>query len=313
MLKADINTLYDISSLTKTLVTVTMISKMVDEGKISLNDKVSKYLKLFKYDDICIYHLLTHTSGLPADLNSKGIVPKDEIIQNIFSLKKEYITGEKVLYSDIGFILLGLVIEKIYNKSLDIVAKEEIFIPLDMTYTTYNPSVQSDCASTEITSKRGVVKGIVHDEKACSLNGVAGHAGVFTCVSDLNNFVKMVLNDGLYNGRQFLSKEMIDLWFEDLVFEKQFNRKRSLCWITGDNNLVIVGHENTISFHGFTGPSISIDRTNKVGIILLTNRVHPSHENKKISTERAVITNEIYRLLKKTNDYSEESKYSPKI
>ncbi len=307
--KVDVNTLYDIATLTKTVVTVTMISKMVDESKISLNDKVNKYLKSFKYDDICIYHLLTHTSGLPADTDSKDIVRRENILQQVFSMDKVYPTGEQVLYSDIGFILLGLIIEKVYNKSLDVIAKEEIFIPLEMTSTTYNPSFTSACASTEITEKRGIVKGIVHDEKACSLGGVAGHAGVFTCVSDLNNFVKMVLNDGIYNGKQFLSKEIIDLWFQDLVYEPQFARKRSLCWITGDNDLVISGQKNTISFSGFTGPSVSIDRDNKVGIVLLTNRVHPSRENKKLSSERTVISNEIYNLLKKTNVYNIESKY----
>lgn len=294
-----INTLYDIASLTKVVVTVPLICKLIDEKKLAFIDKVKNYLNDFKYDDITIYHLLTHTSGLPADLNSKEIISKKELLDKTYAVEKIYETGKEVIYSDLGYILLGKIIEKIYNKPLDVVAKEEIFIPLEMHSTTYNPTNKEKCAPTEFTQERGLIQGIVHDEKAYSLEGVAGHAGVFSTAKDLMSFVKMILNDGVYNDKQILSKDMIDLWFKDIVYEEKNERTRSLCWITGVNDLVINEGLNIISFNGFTGPSISIDRDKKIGIVLMTNRVHPSRDNKKISIERPLITNCIYNNLAK--------------
>lgn len=293
------NYLYDIASLSKVIVTVTIICRLKEKNIISFNDPVKKYLLDFKYDDITIYNLLVHNSGLPADLKSKEIISKDEIIKKIYSQNKEYETGSKVLYSDLGYMLLGLVIEKIYNKSLDEVAKEEVFIPLDMCNSTYNPTNKDICVPTEFDINRGLVKGIVHDEKACSMNGIAGHAGVFTTVNDLTNYVTMILNEGIYNNKKYLSKETIDLLFNDLVYEKNANRTRSLCWITNNNNLVVKDRTNIISFSGFTGPSISIDRENKLGIILLTNRIHPTRENKNMAIQRPIIYDKIYDVLYK--------------
>ncbi len=297
-----IDTLYDIASLTKVVVTVPLICKLIDEKKLSFMDNVKTYLNNFKYDDVTIYHLLTHTSGLPADLNSKEIISKKELLDKTYGMEKIYETGKEVIYSDLGYILLGEIIEKIYNKSLDVVAKEELFIPLEMHSTTYNPTNKEKCAPTEFTQERGLIQGIVHDEKACSLGGVAGHAGVFSTVKDLMNFVKMILNDGVYNNKQILSKNMIDLWFKDIVFEIINERTRSLCWITGVNDLVINEGLNIISFNGFTGPSISIDRDKKLGIVLMTNRIHPTRDNRKIPTERPLITNCIYNCLAKNKE-----------
>ena len=294
-----IDTIYDIASLSKVVVTVTIISKLIDKASISINDNVSKYLPRFKYDDITIFDLLTHTSGLPADYNSKEIISKALALDKVYSCDKEYETGSKVLYSDIGFILLGELIEKVYNKSLDVVAMEEVFIPLEMNNTCYNPFKKDKCAPTEITIDRGMVKGIVHDEKACSLGGVAGHAGVFTDIVDLSHFVSMIMNNGVYNNKKFLSKDIIDLWFKPLVYDKSADRYRSLCWIVGLNNVVINKNGNIISFSGFTGPSISIDRDNNISIILLTNRIHPSRNNKKYVPIRLSISDDIYNELVK--------------
>ena len=286
----DIETKYDIASLTKVVVTLTLVSKLFDNKLIDFNDKLKKYLPKFKYDDITIFQLLTHTSGLPADLNDKKIRSKKEIIDKIYNLNKEYETGSKIVYSDVGYILLGMMIEEIYNNKLDLIAKKEIFEPLEMYNTCYNPKDIDSCAATEITDNRGIVKGFVHDEKAYSLGGVAGHAGVFSTANDLSNFVFMILNDGIYKDKKFLSKEIIDMWFKPIIYDEKNECYRSFSFIVGNN---------IISFNGFTGPSISIDRDNNLGIVLMTNRIHPSRDNKLISEERPKISNEIYKQLLK--------------
>ena len=291
------DTLYDLASLTKVLVTVTLVSKLYAQGRIGLGDKLSKYLDRFKYDDITIFDLLTHTSGLPADLPVLSITTRDDILNQVYATDKGYVTGKKVVYSDLGYILLGEMISKIYGKPLEEVAKEEIFDPLEMTSTCFNPIDKESCAPTEVTEGRGVIKGVVHDEKAFSLGGAAGNAGVFSNAKDLSNFLRMVLNDGVYNGKEFLPKEIIDLWFLPVVYENDASRMRSLCWIVGNNDLVVKGQQNVISFNGFTGPSLMIDRENKLGIALLTNRVHPTRDNRQISRERPIITDEVYMEL----------------
>lgn len=294
------DTIYDIASLTKVVVTVPLICKLVDTGKIKFDDKLKTYLPDFKFDDVTIYHLLTHTSGLPADLGSREIVSKEKIINEIYSKDKEYETGTKVVYSDLGYILLGELIESIYKKPLDVVAKEELFEPIEMYNTSYNSINKERCAPTELTEDRGIVKGFVHDEKAYSMNGVAGHAGVFSTAKDLSNYLSMILNDGIYNNKRILSKEIIDIWFKTLVYDERCEWHRSFSFIVGNNDIVIEQGDNVISFNGFTGPSISIDRNNNLGIVLMTNRVHPTRDNKLISKERPKISDEIYKNLVKT-------------
>lgn len=171
-----------------------------------------------------------------------------------------------------------------------------------MNDTSYKPLDKERCASTEVTKDRGVIQGIVHDEKACSMNGIAGNAGVFSTAHDLANFVSMILNNGMYKDKRILSEEIINLYFQPLIYEQERNRYRSLCFIVGNNDLVIEeGNNDIISFNGFTGPSISIDRNNKLGIVLMTNRVHPTRDNRKISVERPKIANLIYENLVYSN------------
>lgn len=293
-----IDTLYDISSLTKVLVTLPLICKLIDSNKLSFDSKVKNYINDFRYDDVTIYDLLTHSSGLPPSLERIQGETRKEFLDRLHKLRKIYHTSTGVIYSDVGYILLGQIAERVYGKPLDELAKSEVFIPLEMFNTTYNPTDKEICAPTEITN-RGLIMGEVHDEKAYLLGGVAGHAGVFTNTNDLTNFVKMILNNGKYEGKKFLSKDMIDILFENLVNERQSNRTRSLCWITGNNSIVIKRGKNIISFNGFTGPSISIDRNNNFGIVLLTNRVHPTRVNIRLNNERANIADDIYRIVLK--------------
>ena len=301
-------TLYDIASLSKVVVTVTLVSKLLDKGIIKLSDPVQKYLPRFRFTDVSVGQLLTHTSGLPADFTGKEILPRKVVLEKLYNANKEYETGTRVVYSDLGYMFLGEIMETIYNKSLDEVARKEIFEPLNMTSTCYCPSDKDICVPTEVTEARGFIQGVVHDEKACSLGGVAGHAGVFTNAKDLSNFVSMILNDGMFNGKRFLSKAIIDVWFTPIIHEKRekVDRWRSWCWITGKNNLVSEKDlKNTISFNGFTGPSIFIDREKAIGIVLLDSRIHPTRDNAKFYPFRRKINDELYDELNRNILYED--------
>ena len=292
-------TLYDIASLTKVVTTLPIICRLIDNKEINFNTKINYILNNFKYDDVTIYDLLVHQSGLPSTINMNNKEQsKESLINEIYKLDKSYKTGTNIVYSDIGYILLGLIIEKLYNNSFDKVANKEVFITLNMNNTLFNPTNKDICAPTEYkdSTHKDVYQGIVHDWKCRMMEGISGHAGVFTTANDIGNYMKMVLNNGYYNNKQYISEELINIWYKTLVYEKDSNRYRSLCWIKGTNKVVIKEkNDNTISFHGYTGTSISLDRENNIGICLLSNSVHPLRNNReKLKKLRPTITDKIY-------------------
>lgn len=293
--KNDINTLYDIASLTKVLVTNVLITKLLEENKIKLDDKVNKYLPKFKYDNITIFHLLTHSSGLIADVNWKEVNNKEELIEFFYNKKLYYETGTDVVYSDLNFMFLGFIVEKLYDKPLDVLAYEKIFKPLHMNNTYFNPTNKELCAPTEVTDKRGVVRGIVHDEKAYMMGGVSGNAGLFSNVFDLIKFSKMILNDGIVDNKHYIDKKYIDLWFKPFVKGKEKN-VRSIGWGIGKSKITgSFCSNNTIYHTGFTGNTLIIDRSNKIAIIILSNRIHPNRDNNLLANKRKYIANFIFK------------------
>lgn len=295
------NTIYDLASLSKVVSTTTSILILLERGKLRLVDPVSKYLKEFTHDKIRIHHLLTHTSGLPADIiRAATLKNRDEVIEKVFNQELINPIGEKIVYSDIGYILLGLIIEKISGVSLADFARENIFERLDMIDTSYNPQDIDRCAPTELRQDKvydGYLKGKVHDEKAFALGGVAGHAGVFSTTKDLANFIKMILNDGYYNNQQILSKVTIDKLYKPYVIQEKsmFNYpyKRSLGWELSSfgfscGDLV---SDETILHTGFTGTNLFIDRKNKIGMAFLTNHVHPKRGKSALFSARPRFSN----------------------
>lgn len=292
-----LNNIYDMASITKLLVTNTLLSFLIRDKKIKLEDSVKMYLPEFPYEDIQVLHLLTHSSGLKPTFDKFHLHSKKEFLLKV---EREFLPGSNVCYVDVNFILLGFIIEKIYQEKLDIIAHKFIFEPLEMKDTMYNPTDISKCVPMEYTVGRGLVCGTVHDEKASFLNGIAGHAGVFSTVEDISHFIDMVLNDGYYHGKEFLEKKYIDTWFTPL-FIGEDNVRRTLGWIYGKSSRLCSAccGEDCVVHTGFPGHHILIDRTNDVGIIFLSNAIHPSRENKKIKDERQHINCKIYELLKK--------------
>lgn len=296
--KTNNNTLYDLASLTK-IFTVTIISILQEQNKLNYNDYVHNYIKEFKHKNITIYNLLTHSSGIINKIDNK--LNKEQYLNELYNVDLSYETGKKAYYSDLNYILLGLIIEKITNNTLDIVMNELIFKPLEMTDTRFNPE-STNVAATEFTSDRGLVKGFVHDEKAYLLGGVAGHAGVFSNTKDLCKFATMIFNDGIYNNKKILSKKSIDLWFKEMFFDDVTLQKRSFSWIVGNNYMTKKCSKNTISHTGFTGTSILIDKDNDFSIIILSNRIHPSRSNRRYNIYRKLIIDLIYeKIFKNTN------------
>ncbi len=290
------NEIYDCASLTKVVSTTTMIMKLIDMGKLTLDTKISSILPMFRYQEITIKHCLTHTSGLPADIpKANTLQTKEDVLNKVYSFDLINPVGEKIVYSDIGFILLGQVIETITKKPLSTFAKEVIFQPLKMNDTSYHPD-PSRCAPTEYRDDnvyQGLLKGRVHDEKSFALHHESGHAGMFSTVYDLSKFIQMILrNDGAILKQETIN-QLFPLQRED-ISPKGNRLVRSLGWdkptpggTAGDN----VSFEDTIVHTGFTGCNLWIDRSKNLGFVMLSNAVHPKRERNNILRYRNKIGN----------------------
>ncbi|MBF4694370.1 serine hydrolase domain-containing protein [Fusibacter ferrireducens] len=270
-----LDTVYDIASLTKVVGTTTAILKLVEEGQLKLEDKVSQYLPFIDNDIVTIRHLMTHSSGYPAlTPGTEEMTSVEPLLNDLRACTLEYEPDSKVVYSDVGFMYLGFIIEKITG-SLPRYLKEHFFKPLNMQDTCFNHKDLVRIAPTEIFGFRGLIRGSVHDEKGFLLDGVAGHAGIYSTVKDLGIFAKMILNQGEFNGRRYLSEASIECIQKKMIpIDGDF---RSIGWIVRN-----VSDHEVIYHTGYTGTSLLIDFEKKLAFILLSNRVHPTRTNIQI-------------------------------
>ena len=287
-----IDTIYDLASLTKLIVTNVLIEKMLNEHLLSVYDYVQMYLKEFPFNNVKIIHLLTHTSGLNALYDKNNLHSKEELITN---LKLDSMPGYDINYRDTNYILLGFIIENIYHDTLDNLSRKYIFRPLKMTNTSYLPTFKSLIAPTE-----GCLRGIVHDEKARFLNGVAGHAGLFGTIDDLTNFTTCILNNGKVNGKQVIETSIINNWFIPRVMGFNQN-KRSFGWLIGSSvsDTKDIASNQSIYHTGFTGNIMFIDRKQKYAMLLLSNRIHPNRQNDLLVKRRKDIIKTCYNIIKR--------------
>lgn len=298
--KMTIDKVFDLASLTKVVCTTSMVMKAVEDGLIRLDDPISYFIPTFsgeKKDKVTIWHLLTHTSGLPPHVPLYSVLSsKEDVIDYISKLKLEYTPGTKVVYSDLGFILLGTIIEKTFDTTLDVISQEKIFIPLGMNDTMFNPKgkLKERAVTTEYCKlRKRFLKGEVHDENSWFMGGVAGHAGLFSTAFDLSIFAQMLLNGGVYDNKRIFSKTTIEEFTR--IQTGHLNKNRALGWTIKGRQCSCGDLMSSKAFGhtGFTGTSIWIDPTYNMFIILLTNRVHPTRENECILRARPLIHNYI--------------------
>ncbi|MFL5605764.1 MAG: serine hydrolase domain-containing protein [Gemmatimonadaceae bacterium] len=270
-------TIYDLASLTKVVGTTTAVMILFDEGKIHLDDLVSKFIPEFTgggKERVTLRLLLEHRSGLPAgrDLWRLAHTP-DEARAAVIASPLIAQPGEYYEYSDLGADVLGFVVEAVSGQRLDQFLDARVFAPLKMTDTHFrpDPSLRGRIAPTELTPPRGYpLRGEVHDENAYALGGVAGHAGIFSTASDLAIFAQMLLNGGTFNGTRIVADSTVAL------FTKRAAGTRALGWDTcaGEYGCGKYMSKNAYGHTGFTGTSLWIDPDRDMFVVLLTNRVH---------------------------------------
>ncbi len=280
-----IDTIFDLASLTKPIATATSILQLAECGRVLLRDPVGKYLPLFAGNekrDVTVHHLLTHSGGLKPyeDYPGQGL-DAAEIVPAICRAKLEAVPGDRGIYSCLGYILLGEIVRTASGQPLDVYCRREVFEPLGMTATMFSlpDELRPRCAATE-HSPEGVLCGRVHDDNARALGGVAGNAGLFSTARDLSRFCQMMLNLGELDGARVLSAAMV----RRATSPQSTHRgdPRGMGWaIDGLDVRVLRGDVFPIGGYGhggFTGTSLWIDPASATFVIVLTNRCHPTRD-----------------------------------
>ena len=292
-------TIYDLASLTKIIVTTPLAMIFYERGLLDLEAPVNRYIPEFsgnKKNDVLVIDLLAHCSGLLwwTDLYKLAIdksvtITKQRYIDQICELPLDYLPRSKSIYSDLGFLLLGEILERITQSSLDQLFYDEIFNPLGMSDMQYRPS--EDChmriAPTEEDAWRNcLLQGLVHDENAFGLGGVAAHAGLFSTARAIAPLAQLFLRDGTLNGKRLFSPET------SCLFTMQSNivpdSSRALGWDTPSLGSSCGQFFSSKSYGhtGFTGTSLWLDKEKDFFVILLTNRVHPTRDNARLASMR---------------------------
>jgi CubicO group peptidase (beta-lactamase class C family) len=262
-----LETLFDLASLTKVVATLPAILLLVEEGAVRLDDPVSFYLPSFSSADVRIRHLLAHTSGLPA---SAPVSAFEEAV----AIAPQHPPGSLVLYSDLGFILLGMVVEAVTGDGLHRFFQRRVAGPCGMTDSVFLPLPEEaeQAAATEYRERLGRHQcGEVHDENASRLGGVAGHAGLFGTAADLWRYAQA----WLYGRPHLLSQASVAA--ATRCHTEGLGDRRGLGWLLGGQEGLSCGDlfaAGAYGHTGFTGTSLWIDPEQDLTVILLTNRVY---------------------------------------
>lgn len=290
------DTIYDLASLTKPLVTGLLCARQVEAGNLTLDSSIARYLPEFDRTDkqpITLRHLLTHTSGLPAwrPLYILTGGDRERTISQIAGLELEYQPGTRVVYSDLGFITLGRLLEQLTGKALVEQAQMEIFRPLGLKHTFFNPeiamqtgiaacesgnlyereTVRTTCGGDYPSWRKELIWGAVHDGNAHFLGGAAGHAGLFSTATE----TLALANQFIAAQTSLLKSATCELFRENLTVG--LNEARSFGWQLAETKDSAAGPDlprNSFGHSGFTGTSCWIDSHHERVFILLTNRTH---------------------------------------
>jgi len=309
--QVNVRTMYDVASLTKVIITTTLVEKLVEgdfKSPLLLDVPIERYLPEWASGPqpewrhrVTVRHLMTHTSGLPPFKEywrtSKG---KADTLRMIFAEPLESEPGTKMVYSDLGIILMAEIISRLTGRTLDDLAKEYIFTPLAMNDSMYKPpkKLWPQIAPTEFDAifRHRLIQGEVHDENAFAIGGVSGHAGLFSTAPDLAAFCQMLLDGGVYAHQRILKRATIAQF---TVPQQLSGGTRTLGWVvpTEGSSSGLYFSPHSFGHTGFTGTSIWIDPDRQLFVVLLTNRVNPTRENHKIAEMRPALHDAVMQAL----------------
>ena len=276
-------TIFDAASLTKVIATTSAVMKLVEQGKLRLNDPVTRYLPEFQggKSDITVRHLLIHYSGLRPDVDIEPPWSGYETGIRLALIDKPAAEpGQKFVYSDINFVLLGEMVRVLSGKTLPDFVRDEVFAPLGMKDTAFQPPAAWRAGIAPTEQYKGMsepLRGVVHDPTARYMGGIAGHAGLFTTAADLQRFARMMLGEGALDGVRIFSPLTVKR-FTSPATPGNMTAVRGLGW---DIDSPFAGQRGDVypvggfGHTGFTGTSIWMDPATQSYVILMANAVHP--------------------------------------
>lgn len=280
-----VDTVFDMASLTKPTATATSIMLLIQRHKLKINNRVGDFLPYFAQNGkgkITVEQLLLHRGGLTPDNSLDDYVgTRKDMIDRINALPTRYEVGKTYKYTDVGFIVLGELVQAVDGRTVDVFAKQEIFEPLGMHDTTFKPTgeLAARCAPTEFIDGEWRLAE-VHDPRAYRLGGVAGHAGLFSTADDLARYCRMLLNKGELDGVRVLSEETIREMTKPRPLDGDDDGWRTYGFSTHTSERSTRGkyfdYDTSFGHTGWTGTAYWIDPTNNLFYVLLTSRCHPN-------------------------------------
>ncbi|MBQ8618800.1 MAG: beta-lactamase family protein [Clostridia bacterium] len=304
----DVNeaTRYDMASLSKIIGPTMLALRAIEDGNLTLWDRLERFFPDCPQEKkgITIRHLMTHTAGFaPAFWLSEEAASPEDALRVLLEHPLETPVGAEVHYSCMGYITLGKILESIYGKPLDVLARERVFEPLGMKNTCYCPENRENIAATEVDKETGIAwQGIVHDENARFLGGVSANAGVFSDIGDMIKLAQMLAR----GGDGYLSCAMLKK--ARTCQAASADARRGLGFHlagTPENFMGDLLPEDSFGHTGFTGTSLAIDPNTGFFVILLSNRVHPTRESFSLFRFRRRMHNMLYAAYTK-NGYFEK-------
>lgn len=288
-----VGTIFDLASLTKVVATTTAVMQLIEQGKVRLNDPVATYLPEFAQNgkqDITVRQLLTHFSGLPGDLDlTVAWQGHDTALQMAFAQKPVFAPGSRFVYSDINFITLGALVERVSGMSLDAYCAKHIFQPLGMIHTRFLPPAAwvPRIAPTQYDEQGKMLRGVVHDPTARRMGGVAGHAGLFSTAEDLSKFIQGLLGGSTPLSHLSVRKMTTPQTPPTATVLRGFGWDIDSPFASNRGDLLPIG---SFGHTGFTGTSLWIDPLTRTFVILLTNSVHPNGKGTVVSLRSRIAT-----------------------
>lgn len=284
----DRHTQYDMASVTKIMATTMVALRFIADGKMDLADMLPVYFGEMVPEDkaeITLFQLMTHTSGFSAHIPlEENISSSDDTADFLLHAPLAYEPESQVVYSCMGYILLGKILERVGGQPLDVLAKDLIFTPLGMSHTGYHPlNKPVDTTNTAFTERDHLTGkwliGRVHDENARFQNGVSGNAGVFSDIEDCIRFARMLANHGSLDGVELIPRRIFDQAIKN--YTPGMDENRGLGFHLANGHFSYSGlffDQNGFGHTGFTGPHIIVSPDTGLYVVLLNNRVHPSRE-----------------------------------
>jgi len=288
-----LDTIFDLASLTKVVATTTAVMQLVQRGQIRVNEPLVKYIPEFGEngkEEITVRELLTHHSGLPKDLDlSLAWEGRETALRMAYAEKPIYAPGSRFLYSDVNFIVLGALVERVSGMSLNEYCQKNVFVPLKMTHTRFLPPASwlPKIAPTQYDDHDKMLRGVVHDPTARRMGGVAGHAGLFSTADDLAKFAQALLSGGSILSPLVIEKMTTPQQPPTSPVLRGFGWDIDSPLSSNRGDLLPVG---SFGHTGFTGTSLWIDPTTQTYIVVLTNAVHPRGKGSAVALRSKVAT-----------------------